>query len=66
MKRLTHLCIRHGWLPTHPWLRRLMLRSIFKPITVRDYGSGIDGWYDLGLDASPEDAKRFKAWLENR
>ena len=64
MKHLTHFCIRHGLLPRHPRLRRMMLRSIFKPaISERERAYGLDGWYDLGRDVSPEDVARFKAWL---
>lgn len=63
MKHLVWLLVRKDRLPRRRWLRRLMLRSIFKPISdeSRDYGA-IDGFYDLGSDVSPEEAERFKQW----
>ena len=65
MRRFTHFAIKHGLLPRNPRLRRVMLRSIFRPIVSRDYGSGIDGWYELGHDVSPEEVARFKEWVES-
>ena len=65
MKHLTWWCLRHDRLPKNKRLRRAMLRSIFKPIASRDLGSGIDGWYDLGPDVSPEQAERFRYWAWN-
>jgi hypothetical protein len=64
MKRLTWFLIRIDRLPSTPWLRRRLLRSIFKPAHPRDWG--IDGWYDLGHDISPEQVERFKEWAEER
>lgn len=62
MKRLVWWCVRHDHLPQHRLLRRLFLRAIFKPISPRDLGSGIDGFYDLGPDLTADEVERFKAW----
>jgi hypothetical protein len=42
-----------------------MLKSVFHPISdeAKEYGSEIDGWYDIGM-ASPEEVARFQAWYE--
>jgi hypothetical protein len=66
MKHLVWFLLHHNRLPRRPWLRRRLLQSIFRPLQVRDYGSGLMGWYDLGPNATPEQVERFKAWESER
>lgn len=60
MKHLVWFLLRHDRLPKRPWLRRMMLRSIFKPAVARD--QGLEGWYDLGPELTVAEVARFKAW----
>ncbi len=61
MTRLAQFLIRHGILFDHPAYRRFIHRAVYRPIGARDYGSGIEGMYDLG-QVSPAVAKRFQRW----
>lgn len=64
MRWLTLLLIRHSILPCRRWFYRLVMTHAWKPIDPLDIDSGIDGYINLGFNATPETVRNFRIWWD--
>lgn len=64
MKRLLHFLIRHRFLPRQKWFYRQVEIHLWRPADSRDAGQ-IDGWIEIGENASQRSVSHFRAWWES-